>query len=106
MKTLSLKIKTDDLKLPPNEKEKNLVTDTIEAAFTFYINQSKGVPLKEMRQVYKILELIETASDNVNLEDSQYEFLKDVFCNKVKWSGGIKLVVRIAENIENAKEAK
>jgi len=114
MKTLNLNIKTSDLKLSPEEAKlspSDLTKRFIDIAFGMYQSQPdprgqpRGMQVAEQRRVYKILDALEKAKDKVELEDDWFDLLYEVF-NAVKWIGGTKVVVRIADRLEEAKSEK
>ena len=111
MKKINLNIKTDDLVLGDEVKGKKswkIAKDYIVMAFNIYQQQPdmrgqpKGMKIEEQRKVYKIFDDIDKMKDGVlELEDDRYEFLKKIF-NDINWVGGTKVVVRIADKIEEA----
>ncbi len=119
MKTINLNIKIDDLIFGSGiEEEKlsklkgfELAKKYIELAFTIYQSQPdgrgipKGMSISDQRKTYKIIGTLEKSKDKLELEDDRFEFLYRIF-NEVKWVGGTKIVVRIADRMEEAKEVK
>lgn len=111
MKKIDLNIKVDDLVLDEQLKEKEsweVSKEYIILAFNIYQQQPdmrgqpKGMKVEDQRKVYKIFDELEKIKEGIlELEDDRFKFLKKVF-NDVNWIGGTKLVVRIADKIEEA----
>lgn len=121
MKTIDLNIKTGDLQFDKEDREKKgweIAKRFVEQCFIIYQQQpqtesmgrqSVGLTVSDQRRVYKILDALEGMKEGrLELEDDWYDFLKEVFCEKVKWLGATKVVVRVADRIEEAgkKEQK
>lgn len=109
MKKIDLNIKKDDF-LPKedfkNKKGSEISKDYILMAFQLYQQQERGLAMEEQRKIYKLLDELDNMKNGVlELEDDRHGFLKKVF-NEVKWVGGTKIVVRIADKLEEAKEEK
>ncbi len=111
MKTVDLNIKISDLKLGGEEaklKGFEMTKRYLDLAFGLYQSQPdmrgqpKGLAMAEQRKIYKILDVLDKAKDKLELEDDWFDFLYKVF-NEVKWVGGTKIVVRIADKLDEAK---
>jgi len=111
MKKIDLNIKIDDLILGDEFKNKkgfDVSKQYIDIAFVLYQSrtdmrgQPTGMPMNEQRKVYKILDNLDNMKNGIlELEDDRYDFLKKVF-SEVNWVGGTKIVVRIADRIDEA----
>jgi len=111
MRKINLNIKIDDLKPEKDFKDKK----GYEVAETFILNafnylqrvpkdprnpSSAGLTVSEQRKVYKVMDAVEKTKDGiVELDDDLHEFLKKTF-NETKWVGGTKIVVRVADAID------
>ena len=111
MKAIDLNIKISDLQLGPEEKKLKgfeMTKRYFELAFGLYQaqpdarGQPRGLPVADQRKIYKIIDALENAKDKVELEDDWFDFLYQVF-NEVKWVGGTKIIVRIADRLDEAK---
>ena len=112
MKKINLDIKIDDLKPEKDFKDKTgikISENFIISAFNYIQSTPKnhgdpnsaGLNVAEQRKVNKVVTAIENHQDSiVELEDDMYEYLKTCF-NKVQWIGGTKIVVRVADAIDN-----
>jgi len=110
MKKIDLKIKIDDLELKNKEETAFQISKRfIETAFNWLQTKPKdprnpssaGLTVSEQRKIYKILDALDNEKEGIiELEDDMYNFLKETF-NKVEWVGGTKILVRIADQIEN-----
>lgn len=114
MKSINLEIKMDDLVLNEDEKKlkpQDMSKRYIELALNLYQaqpnerGQSRGLSVSEQRKIYKVLEALEGAGNVLELEDDWFNFLYKIF-NEVKWVGGTKIVVRLADKLEEAKAGK
>ncbi len=112
MKTINLNIKISDIQLPEvDAKLKGYEVSKRYIGMAFFIFQqqpdargiAQGMQLSDQRKVYIILDALEKCKDIVELEDDRFEFLEKTF-SKVKWVGGTKIIVRLADRIEEAKE--
>ena len=114
MKKIDLNIKIDDLNFGEQAeqfKEKKgfeIAEDYINIAFNLYQSQPdargqpRGLPVSEQRKIYKLLDELDKIKDGILiLEDDRYEFLKKIF-DEVNWIGGTKIIVRIADRIDEA----
>lgn len=104
MKKIDLNIEKDDF-IPKESFTKRTGADIskeyILIAFQLYQNQQKGLALEDQRKIYKISDDLDNMKSNIlELEDDRYEFLKKVF-EETKWIGGTKIIVRLAEKIDN-----
>ena len=114
---IDLNIKIDDLKPKEDFKEKKPIEVSesyIQSAFTWLQTQPKrpndpasaGLTLPEQRKIYKILDALDKHKEGiVELDDDLYNYLKDTF-NKVEWVGGTRIVVRVADAIDNIIKEK
>ena len=117
MRRINLDIKIDDLKPEADFKDKTgiqISESHIITAFNWIQREPKnhqdpnsaGLTIVEQRKLNKILDAIDNQKDSiVELEDDIYEYLKICF-NKVRWVGGTKIVVRVADAIDNVIEDK
>ena len=108
---INLNIKIDDLEPKKDFKDKSgieISKNFIQSAFNWTQTQPKnpqnpasaGLSIVEQRKIYKVLDCLDNHADGViELEDDIYNFLKTTF-NKVEWVGGTKIVVRIADAID------
>ena len=111
MKSVNLEIKMDDLVLSEEEKKlkpQEMTKRYIELALNLYQaqpnerGQAGGLLVADQRKIYKVLEALDKADNVLELEDDWFEFLYDAF-NAIKWRGGTKIVVRVADKLEEAK---
>jgi len=112
MKKIDLNIKIDDLVIDEQFKKKKPFELAKDLAFNLYQlqpdarGQPRGMPISEQRKIYKLLDELDKIKNGILiLEDDRYEFLKKIF-NEVNWAGGTKIVVRIADKIDEAEEVK
>ncbi len=118
MKKIDLNIKIDDLDFGEQanqfkgKKPFELAKDYIMMAFNLYQaqpderGQPRGLPISDQRKIYKLLDELDKIKDGIlELEDDRYKFLKEIF-NEVKWIGGTKIVVRVADRIDEADKPK
>lgn len=105
MKKIDLNIKIDDLIVEKEFKDKKgfeISKDFILMAFQIYQSQERGLVMKDQRKIYKILDDLDNMKEGIlELEDDRCEFLKKIF-NEAKWTGGTKVIVRIADKLEEA----
>ena len=113
MKKIDLNIKIDDLDFGEQieqfkgKKGFEISKDYIIMAFNLYqtqpdqrTGQPRGMPISEQRKIYKLLDELDKMKKGIlELEDDRYDFLKKIF-DEVNWIGGTKIVVRIADNID------
>jgi hypothetical protein len=107
MKKINLQIRTDDLKFPTPEDKNTVFSNHIQAGFQMHIQQTKGSNLADFRKMNRILDKLEKAEEKkaeyLELEDADFEFLHQVYTT-VKWQGGgIKVITRIGDRVEEAK---
>jgi len=114
---INLNIKTDDLQPEKDFKDKKpieIVENYIQSAFNWLQSQPKnpnnpataGLTIAEQRKINKLFMALDNHKEGiVELEDDIYNYLKETF-NKVQWIGGTKIVVRIADCIENVIKEK
>ena len=118
MKKIDLNIEVDDLDFGEqsdqlkDKKGFELAKDYIIIAFNLYQTQPdargmpKGQPMSEQRKIYKLFDELDDMKEGIlELEDDRYEFLKKMF-DEVNWTGGTKIVVRIADRIDEAEIEK
>jgi hypothetical protein len=61
---------------------------------------SLKITIKDLRQIDKICSIIESAQDTINLEDSDYEYLKRKFETFNNWNPLMrKIVIEVANKI-------
>jgi len=111
MKKINLNLEVDDLVLGDEIKDKKsweIAKDYLILAFNVYQQQPdirgqpRGMKIEEQRKVYKVFDDLDKMKDGIlELEDDRYDFLKKIF-NDVNWIGGTKIIVRIADKIEEA----
>ena len=110
MKTINLEIKIDDLDLgeekvkPAEEITKQYLGISLDLYQTQpdARGQNRGLPVADQRKIYKILDALAKEGKALELEDDWFDFLYKAF-NEVKWVGGTKIVVRVADKLEEAK---
>lgn len=112
MKKLNLGISLENLKLDGDSKNSTGVEiseNYITSAFNWLQQEPKnhgdpksaGLTVSEQRKISKVFTAIDNNKDGIiELEDDIYEFLKSTF-NKVKWIGGTKIIVLVADAIDN-----
>jgi len=107
MKKISLKIKTSDLLFANDKDRLEVFGNHVQVCFQLYLQQFGGSIVADLLKMNKILERVEEAEKGkkgtFQLEDDHYKLLKDAF-DKVKWRGGIKVVIRLSENIDKAED--
>lgn len=108
---IDLNIKIEDLEPKEDFKDKTgmeISKNFIQSAFNWLQTQPKnpqnpssaGLTIVDQRKIYKTLDAIDNHQEGIiELEDDIYNFLKSTF-NKVEWIGGTKIVVRIANAID------
>ena len=83
MKTIELKIELPkDLKLSPEEADKtpvDLAKELIKNVILSFGASQRGFKEDERRQYYKIQDELDLKSDSVELEDTEFGFLKKCF---------------------------
>jgi len=118
MKKVNLNIDISDLKIDLKDKGKKgweIAKKIVEDSFIIYQQQpqggsmgkqSIGLLVKDHRKIIKILDALELMKEGIlELEDDWYNFLREIF-NKVRWIGATKVIVRIADRIEDADKDK
>ena len=66
------------------------------------INPQKGLTLEEMRQGIKIMDILLSEPEIIDLEDSDYEFLLQKV-NTMPWAMYHKDIVAFADEVKQAK---
>lgn len=105
MKKISLVISLDKISGIEETKPEKLSKNTIISVIELFKRQSQGLALAQQREALKILDAIEYAQKILELEDSEYAFLKNIFGN-VKWPLDTRIFLRVYENIENPIKEK
>jgi hypothetical protein len=94
----------DDKNDLPNDVKKyveNLVLSTLNNRY------KDGLDYKKQRELFKVLDKInQSTTDYVELEDSEFEFLEDVFLNSKFPPQFTKVINEIYNNVEEAKIKK
>ena len=108
---INLNIQMDDLKPEKDFKDKTgieIATNFITTAFNYLQSipkrpgdpASAGLKVSEQRKIYKILDCLDKHKEGiVEFEDDLHNYLKNSF-NEVNWSGGTKIVVRVADALD------
>ena len=113
LKKINLEIEIKDLELG-EEKTKTpeqITRQYLGIALDLYQTQpnergqTRGLPVSDQRKIYKILDELAKEGKEIELEDDWFSFLYKAF-NAVKWIGGTKIVVRVADKLEEAKGIK
>ena len=115
MRRINLGIDIDDLEVKEDEKgitgikvAENYITSAFNWLQTTPKNhgdpRSAGLTVSDHRKMNEIFTAINNQKANIiELEDNIYEFLKSTF-SKVQWTGGTKIIVRVADAIDNVLE--
>ena len=69
------------------------------------LGESKpSVTIKDLRQIDKIYNVLETSTDNIALEDSDFRYLKNKFDSYTGWNPQArKIVLSVADVLEAVK---
>lgn len=103
MKHLKLELELEKLDMPEEEKENSheLFFKYVATAFSLYQKQKQGLDVNEQRKLMNILNKLDGKTE-ADLEDEEFAYLHHIF-HSVKWVGGTRIIVQIADKLEEAK---